>query len=210
MVATNVVMANQALTMLGEASITTFSDGTFVSDAVNLLYEDTVLDLLTKHQWRFANVRATLAQDGAAATPRNWTYGYTLPDLNTDRVGYPIAFYVSSGPNAPKLFEYELGETWAFTNAPTLICEYTKRIAEAAWPAYFVKLARSAIAEALCLVLTENQTRKDQLKMEAYGMPSERGRGGLLLEAITADNAGRAPRGLVDDDDIMRMARFGG
>lgn len=203
-------IANQALARLGEDPISAFDEDTFAAAKVALLYEPTILSLLSAKDWFWARVRATLAEDAAADTPSGWDRGFLLPSLRTDRVGPPLSVYSSAMTGAPASFAYEIKGKWLFTNATTCVIEYTQRKNEAYWPGYFVALAAEAVAATLALPITENASKEEFHRAVAFGSPSDAGRGGLFHVAEAADDSGDPSRGLLDDDDPIWAARFGG
>lgn len=203
-------IASWALIRLGEAAITAFTDDSDRAAAVAALYEPTILGLLGAYDWNFARVKASLSVDGAAPTPSHWTYGYALPTLHTTRVGKPHRVYGSTAINAPVIFDYEIAREWVFTNHTTIVITYTSRADEDDWPGYFQNLAVEALAAALALPVTENQSKDELHRSIAFGMPSELGKGGLMGAAMHADSMGDVGQSLLDHYDPITSARFGG
>lgn len=74
--ANNIALANRALSIMGEESITSFSDDNKRADVANLLFipaRDSVLEL---HSWKSARKLATLTQDTTyTATAGSWSGG---------------------------------------------------------------------------------------------------------------------------------------
>ena len=203
-------VASQALARLGEPAISSFTEDTETAEKVNQLYEDTILELLGSYAWNWASTRATLSIDGAVTPVNEWRYAYLMPALMTQRVGNPLRVYNSTALRAPAVFEYELEGKHIFTGYDTIVIEYIQRKAETLWPGYFTVLAREAIAAALALPVTENQTKEVHHLGVCYGIPSQNGQGGLYGRAMAADNLYQPTRSLLDDDDPMTAARFGG
>lgn len=74
----DVEIANMALTLLGEASITSLDDELDAARAIKRIYTMAVDAALRSHNWNFAQLRASLAQH--SATPEfGFTYMYVLP-----------------------------------------------------------------------------------------------------------------------------------
>lgn len=203
-------VASQALARLGEPAISSFDEDSDTAEKVNQLYEPTVLQLLSSHDWHFATQRQALSEDAAGTPVNEWTRAFLLPTLRTERVGKPLSVFNSALVNAPQFFDYELQKRWLMTNATTIVVEFIARVDEASWPGYFQTLAVEALAAVLALPITENAS-KDQLhRVNAYGSPSELGRGGLFRTATEADATGDPTRSLLDDHDPIWSARFGG
>jgi len=72
-------LANFALAKLGVANITSFGDGTKNSNAANLLYEQSVDEVLSVHDWNCAMTRAELDQDADTPIGDDWDYYWNLP-----------------------------------------------------------------------------------------------------------------------------------
>lgn len=203
-------VASQALARLGEPAISSFDEDTDTAEKVAQLYEPTILHLLSSHDWSFATRRAVLVEDASGLPANEWERAFLMPALRTDRVGKPLAVFSSAQVRAPQVFDFEIQDRWIFTNFTTIVIEYIQRVSEAVWPGYFQQLAIEAVATALALPVTENAS-KDQLhRQAAYGSPSEFGRGGLFRAATEADATGDPTRSLLDDDDPIWGARFGG
>ena len=207
---TKETVASQALARLGEPSISDFTADSDTAEKVNLLYETTILALLSQHDWTFATARATLLEDGAAVPENQWTRAFLLPVLKTDRVGKPITIFNSSDVGAMAVFEYQIEGKWIQTNHTEILIEYIKRKPENDWPGYFSVLAIEALAATLALPITENASKEEMHRAIAFGPPSMAGKGGLFAAAIAADAMGEPTKSLLDDDDIMSFARFGG
>lgn len=203
-------VASQALARLGEPAISSFTEDSDTAEKVNQLYEPTILQLFGSHDWSFATVRKSLNEDAAAVPINEWTRGFLMPPIKTDRVGKPMQVYNSAAVGASPIFDYEIQGRWIFTNQTTIVIEYISRIGEEFWPGYFNTLAIEAMAATLALPVTENASKEKHHRQVAYGNPSEFGRGGLFRTATEADAIGDPTRSLLDDHDPMTAARFGG
>jgi hypothetical protein len=207
---TNIRIASQALARLGEPSISAFDEDSDTAEKVSLLYESTILSLFSSYDWRFAMTKVELEIDATAAPVNRWTRGFLLPTLNTDRVGPPHKVYNTAEIGSRVTWDYEIQERWIMTNETQIVIEYIKRQPESVWPGYFVKLAIEAVAAALALPVTENQSKDEYHNAIAFGSPAFKGRGGLMAVAMEADANGNPTRSLLDDDDPIGAARFGG
>lgn len=206
----SVDVASQALARLGEPSISSFEEDSDTAEKVNSLYEPTILQLLSSHDWGFATRRRALVEDAAGLPVNEWRRAFLMPALRTDRIGKPLSVFNSTSVNAPQVFEYEIEGKWVFTNYTTIVLEYIWRVPESQWPGYFHTLAIEALAATLALPVTENASKDELHRKNAYGNPSDLGRGGLFRTATEADAIGNPTRSLLDDHDPMAAARFGG
>ena len=118
---TKVSISNNALTILGANTITSFTDGSKAAGIANNLYEFVKKHTLSMYPWKFALKKVQLAQD--SATPVNeWDYQYTLP---TDAVStLPVAVFFSGNSNAPKELDFEIYGDKLVTNSTTVYIDY--------------------------------------------------------------------------------------
>jgi len=207
---TKEAVASQALTRLGEPGISSFTEDSDTAEKVNLLYEPTILALLSSYDWSFAKVKVALAEDGTGTPVNEWTRGFLMPALKSVRVGKPIAVYNSLSVGASPVFDFEIADKWIWTNQTTCVIDYIERKPESLWPGYFVTLAAEALASALALPVTENASKEQHHRAVAFGSPAQKGRGGLFGAAADADSTGNTTKSLLDDHDPMTEARFGG
>ncbi len=203
-------VASQALARLGEPAISSFTEDTDTAEKVNQLYEPTILQLLSSHDWSFATKRVQLSEDASGAPVNEWTRAFLMPTLQTDRVGKPLQVFNSTNTGAFPVFGYEIRDKWIDTDYTTVVIEYINRKSESEWPGYFLTLAIEALAATLALPVTENASKEKHHRLVAYGTPGENNRGGLFRTATEADAQGDPTRSLIDDHDPISLARFGG
>lgn len=203
-------VASQALARLGEPSISSFTEDSDAAEKVNQLYEPTILQLLSSHDWSFATTRVALSEDASGAPVNEWQRAFLMPTLGTSRVGKPMAVYNSATAGASRVTSgYEIRGKWIDTNFTTVVIEYIERKNESEWPGYFQTLAIEALAATLAMPITENASKEQMHRAIAYGAPSANNRGGLFRTATEADAIGDATRSLIDDHDPIALARFG-
>jgi len=205
-----VQVASQALARLGEPAISSFAEDSDTAEKVNQLYEPTILQLLSSYDWSFATKRAALEIDASGTPINQWTRAFLMPTLRVERVGKPLAVYNSTSLSAPKVFNFEIAGRWIYADYTEVVIEYISRVPETQWPGYFHTLAIEALAATLALPVTENASKEELHRAIAYGTPGQRGRGGLFSTATESDATGDPTRSLLDDEDPMWSARFGG
>ena len=72
---TSIDLASNALLLIGEETISSFTDDSTAALVAANLYELTFESLLTLHPWRFASTQVTLSR--LTATPvSEWSYAY--------------------------------------------------------------------------------------------------------------------------------------
>lgn len=184
MPALDVAIASRALLLLGEASISSF-DGTQAAQTAGALYPSTRDAVLTCYPWFATKATAQLARL-AEAPAAQWSYQFQLPSGFLRVLGA----WASSAPGAPRLTDYDLGETKLLANQPDVYLEYQRRLDEAAWPPYLRKLMEYALAAELAMPITEQIGRAEYWQRQAWGNPAEGLKGGWYRIATTADAQG--------------------
>jgi len=143
-------IVSQALLYIGEAPISSFSEGTAGLVASNL-YDITRDDLLTAYRWRFAVGKNSLSR--LADTPHNeWQYAFQLPA--------DLLMLIRTYPNSL----YEVYEDKLYSNNATVDIDYVFRPKSAAFPAYFVKALGYKLASEFSISITNNQTMADRME----------------------------------------------
>lgn len=165
---TNLVLANIALSKIGDQQITSFSDGTPQSNLCSLLYQPTLSELLRMHTWEWATGMATLTQN-TAQPAFDWNYSYVLPS-DFDRI---ITFnaFPASQPNAP--FEIQDNgsgtASYLFTDEGTAQITYIKNLQvgeESLFDPMFVELFAIRLASKLAKPLGGSMDIKNRLDSE--------------------------------------------
>ena len=136
---TDIDICSQALVLIGEKPITSFTDGTTPAIASENLYEATVQDLLGNYPWRFATAQAQLTRL-ANAPATEWDAAYQLPNdlLSVETVMVQ-----------DRVIDFDRFEDRLFCNATendAVILEGTYRVAEQFWPPYFLSYLRFVLA----------------------------------------------------------------
>lgn len=167
-------IVSQALLYIGEAPISSFSEGTAGLVASNL-YDITRDDLLTAYRWRFAVGKKSLSR--LTSTPLNeWQYAFQLP---TD-----LLLLIRTYPNS----KYEVYEDKIYSNSATLEIDYVFRPESGAFPAFFVKALSYKLAAEFAIAITNNQSLADRMEMRAADS---------LKKARFNDSQGRANTAII-------------
>ena len=163
-------IVSQALVLIGEAPISSFSEGT-AGLVASQLYEVTFDGLLTSHRWRFAVGKSQFNR--LTDTPLNsWRYAYQLPSQ--------LLMLVNVKHNPP----YEIYEDKLYTDIHKVEADYVYRPDEGSLPQYFVESLAARLAETFAIPITNNQTMREAMRELA-----ER----RFQEAIFKDSQGRPP-----------------
>lgn len=144
---TSIDLASNALLLIGEETIASFTDDSTAALVAANLYDPTFESLLTQHPWRFASSKAVLSR--LTAAPINqWSYAYQLP------VDFLVAQHVDAGNN-----NYQIYGSKLYTNQETLILDYTYKPDESFLPAYFAELLEYKLASVFSIPITESTSK---------------------------------------------------
>lgn len=164
---TKIDLCSNALLLIGENTISSFTEDTPAALVAANLYELTYESLLTLHPWRFASNKSQLARLTAAPT-NQWKYAYQLP------ADFLVAQHVDIGNQNYQIYGDKL-----FTDETTIILDYTFKPDESLLPAYFAELLEMRLASVFAVPITESAT-----KSEHYAALADR----QLLRAKTIDS----------------------
>jgi hypothetical protein len=196
--ASNVEIANSALTKVGSTRITALTDNVKAAREINAIFELRRDYLLRTHNWSFAMTRASLpALDETPA----WGYTtlYQLPtdclrvvQVNDTWVVPGLADYTSGPDSEPykitgRRIETDIG-------AP-LKLRYIKRVTDPAqFDAAFVEVFASDLADQVCEALTQSNTKREATRAVLRQS---------LLEAIRSNAIELPPEAIPDDSWIL-------
>jgi len=168
--ASEVDIANRALSMLGEIRITALTDNSKPARAMNARF-DIIRDAeLMNYPWRFAIKRTQLAAETAVP---EWGYS-TIYEVPTDNIravkvgGFEIndeaigVMYTSTGYNVSEDAPYEIIEGKIHTNlSAPLDYEYIARITDTGqFDPLFVETLAAALAVDACEELTQSESKQ--------------------------------------------------
>ena len=203
MTAAAVALCNQALRLLGEASIAAFEEGTDLAATCSMLYDDTAKAILEGYPWRFTMAKVQLARE-ADAPPNEWTYQHALPpDRRQLRQLFPGA-----DEHLPPVADYEVFGNLVLSDCPELWADYQRETDPDTWPSAFRLLMRYALAAELAVPVTGSASMADYYDRKAYGSPAEGRVGGQTRVARSLDAQQQPPQRI--EHFPLIAARFGG
>ena len=193
---TDVTVCSHALTLLGENTISSFSDGTVQASVCSEIYPDVRDICLTMYPWSFTLAKQDLAQ--SSTSPINeWTYAYPLPSDSLSLV--PRAVFNSSAIGAsPITAGWEVYGAEIQTNQSAITIDYQKRPLEAEMPSYFIQLLKYAVAMHIAEPITDQLSKAQHWERLAFGNPAEGGRGGYFRQAAATDGMGSGTTFIAD------------
>lgn len=161
--ASQVEIANRALTKLGAARIISFGDDNKQSRAISSMFDHVYMSEMRTHVWSFTIKRTSLA---ALTTTPSWgySYEYQLPAdylrlLQVDEIftGVFLDDYVNTDT---KEYAIEQGKILTDLGAPLKI-KYCAKVEDTnLWDATFVEAIASRLAYELAEDLTQSNTKK--------------------------------------------------
>jgi hypothetical protein len=195
--ASQVEIANRALTKLGAARIISFADDNKQSRSVNSMFNVVRDAELRAHLWSFTIKRDSLP---ALTTTPAWGYDYEY-QLPSDCLRLLEVDDIYPGPN---LDDYRNANTQEFTiegrkiltnkDAPLKI-RYVSRVADTTqWDATFVEAFACRLAMEMCEDLTQSNSKKESVK-DDYDT--------AIMMAIRANAIELPPQDLPDDSWVM-------
>jgi hypothetical protein len=197
MAASNVAIANLALTKLGDLRILNLTDNTKPAREVNAVFDMTRDYLQRRFSWRFCIKRANLAAD--TSTPLwDWAYQYQIPTdcMRILQVGqwYPspdLSDLISTGGQ-----EYVLEGKYILSNqAGPLKLRYLSRVED---PVQFDAAFDMAFSAYLAYILAEPLTASAEQKQMAYNDYRN-----AIKDAVIANAIENPPESLADQTWIL-------
>ena len=197
MAASNVAIANLALTKLGDLRILNLTDNTKPAREVNAVFDMARDYLQRRFSWRYCIKRANLAAD--TSTPLwDWSYQYPIPSdcLRILQVGqwYPspdLSDLISTGGQ-----EYVLEGKYILSNqAGPLKLRYLSRVTD---PVQFDTAFDMAFSAYLAYLVAEPLTASAEQKQIAYNDYRN-----AIKDAVIANAIENPPESLADQTWIL-------
>lgn len=198
---TDLSICSDALILLGASPISSFTEGSDAAQACDRLYPDLRDTMLSTYVWSWTLKKSQISR--LSTNPINeWEYAYQLPG---DMLSGVLAVFETNGTNErSKRYGWEVYGDQLYTNMETAFIDYQASISETKMPNYFVRLLRTALASELAIVVTDQATKADYFKAQAFGSPNENGRGGLMREAMNIDARGQSTQ-IVEDYSLIEV-----
>lgn len=184
--ATDISISSNALILIGAQPISSFDDPGAGALAASNLYEDTLKRVLSEHYWRFAIKKQKLNR--LSQEPINqYQFAFQLP---TDLISI-----VTVRP----FTNYQVFQTFLYSNVQDLDLDYVFRPAEVDMPVYFTKALEYRLAADFSISVT-NDPKKNELWERKYLQE--------ISHARSIDSRGTPPVPIVDQP--FTDVRFGG
>lgn len=197
-------IANRALALIGQPSISSIHEGTGAARSIAVHFEVIRDALLRSHPWDFATVRVELSRDSEQPA-FGWQYQFPLPDdflrLKT--------FNEVDSDLCRSSFDIESGVL--LTNSTSALVSYVQRIKDPSrFDSLFADVFAHQLAAAVCIDITGNESLSRELSKDAQRklkgarfVDSSTG-GRRSANPISAGGFGRQSRPMNGDYDHVR------
>lgn len=198
---TDVSVCSAALISLGASKITSLRDTDDVSVACNSLYPNLKNSLLSSYQWSWSLKKRKLTKISTDPLTE-WDNAFFLP--NDMLSGVLAVFETTGNTERPIRYGWEVYGNQLFTNLDTVYIDYQATVSESKMPPYFIRLLQLAMAAELAIVITDQQAKAESFRAQAFGSPSENGRGGEMRKAMNIDGRGQATE-IIEDYSLIQV-----
>ena len=172
-----VSIANQALLLLGADTIASFSNGTAIGNALDIIYPKVKTTTLGMYPWTFTLKKAELSRLSTAPTA-HFLYQYKLPSDMINSV--PRSVYNSSDRGAATIRDWQIQGETLLTDNTQIFVDYQQDIVEGKLPVYFTQLLVYMLAWNLAETITDQTEKGAYYKQIALGGAADNNRGCLL------------------------------
>ncbi|MBS7545689.1 hypothetical protein [Ancylobacter oerskovii] len=151
-------------------------------DSVELVYNAVVDFCLDLHPWGFnIELRQLSKRAGVTSPILGFTHIYELP---TDVVGDPLSVHADLSRRNEAFTHWAMQGPALLASVEPLYANFHVRPHPLRWPGAFREAVILAIAAELAMSMASNDDLRAQLRVNAYGNPSENFRGGAIGVAI--------------------------
>ena len=184
---TGIDIASNALILIGDEPISSFSDGGAGAEAAGNLYPSTYEQVLSEHPWSFALKEQQLSR--LSQTPDEKTFYKYAFQLPADMIRL---WKIMPHSN------YDLVGLLLYSNEPELLARYLYKPEETTLPAHFVKALEYKLASEFAMLVTESQNKATYYEQKYRQM---------IGIARTVDSQGRPQQSIVDSPFVdVRLA----
>lgn len=175
---TSIDIASNALILIGDEPISSFSDPGAGAQAAANLYPETFRQVMSEHPWSFAfkeQMLSRLSQQPGSLT--NYKYAFQVPpDLIRLWAVFPQSEYVIVGK-------------YLYSNQNELLARYIYEVDETDLPPHVVKTLEYRLASDFAMLVTESQTKAEFFEAKYRDM---------LQSAKAIDAQGRPQESIID------------
>lgn len=200
----DIKICSAALNLIGEKPINSIDDPKTDNEATCArIYPLVVSELLSSHEWNFANPVRQLAINADQTPQFGYEYAHRLP---SDLIAGPFAVY-GDGNFRYTISDYENADDHIHSNYERIDVRYRKKTAVSTWPEYFVSLVVLALASRLAKPVADNTSLTQELRIQAFGPAEANGQGGFLKVAKGIDAKSQPIRSFFRNGDPLTATR---
>lgn len=192
---TDISITNQALSKIGEMTISSFEENSDLAGLCSRLYSVTRDHCLTIHPWNFCRAQRQLAKSQDVTPINGWAYAYRIP---TDALSAPSAVF-GDGSLRP-VTGFEVFGVYIYTNYETVIIDYVRRPPVENWPPFFIAFFDEALAAEFAMPITNQASKAAFHHDRAWGANYD---GGLFAAAKARDAQGQPIQSFFDNGNIL-------
>ena len=183
---TKLSICSDALIMLGESPLTSFS-GTDAGVVCDRLYDDIKKMTLAMYPWSFTISKLQLSK--GTAPVNEYKYAYNLP-TNLQRISGVRAVFNSAQVGAqPIQGGWEILGKTLITNQETIVIDFQVEPEEFDLPSYLVQLLKFMMTWHIAETVTDQITKAEYWRQIAVGTVAENMRGGYFRVAANIDGS---------------------
>lgn len=159
---------NGALREVGERKLASLSENREPRRVLDSIWDDDALETcLAAGQWNFATNSIELSYSPSVDPAFRFTYAFDKPE-NWVRT---VEVYGDENFHAPLLHYKDFGEYW-YADVDTIYVSYVDSSSSfgadySKWPPNFTRYVETWLAARICMPLTQNQSKRDNLERDA-------------------------------------------
>lgn len=200
-------IVNRAMLRIGADPLQDLEDETLGGQAADLVYDSVIEFALGVYVFSFARQMMQLSELATATPLTGFARVFQLP---AERLGPPLRVTDSITDPDHRYHRYQLqGETVHADETP-LFAEIKFLADPVAWSGTFRDFAVLAVAAEYALSIGHDKSLRKDMRVNAYGNPSENYRGGALGAAIREDSFATPPKTAGWDNNPLTRSHLSG
>lgn len=184
-------IVNRAMLRIGADPLQDLADETLGGQGADLVYDSVVEFALGVYVFSFARKMVELSELASATPLTGFTRIYQLP---ADRLGPPLRITDDVTDPDRRFTRYVLQGSTVHADEKPLYAEIKFLPEPAEWSGTFRDFVVLAVAAEYALSIGHDKSLRRDMRVNAYGNPSENYRGGALGAAIREDAFATPPR----------------
>jgi len=185
----DVGICSKALLRLGDAAISSFSEGS-TGPLCAEVFPELKLRILTSYPWRFNTIKSEQLNRTLSAPPTQYKYVYELPTDMLNNLPRTVWNSPFNQGRSSTFTDFDIFENKLLTSAEQVLIDYQIDKVADIFPVHITNLTIYAMMAEIALPVTDQQNTAEAAQIRAWGVPQERGKGGYFREAARIDSQG--------------------